>query len=171
MSLNELPSSCGLSGKKTRGPPSRYPQSKDSWSCWQWTHPSAMDADISQPHSTSWSPASQGISPDRSPGHLSLARQDQRRPALSRRLCLSPKPGAWRAEQGKLFSGRQGLGDSSSWAPRQAQEREGARTRAPLRGRATSAPKMGREGAAHEEQRWVAHLVGRAGSPGGGAEG
>lgn len=104
MSLKELPSSCGLSGKKTWGPPSHCPQSKDSWSCWQWTHPSAMDADISQPHGTSCSPASQGIPPDRSPGHLSLAGQDQRRSALSRRLCLSHKPGAWRAEQCKLSS-------------------------------------------------------------------
>lgn len=53
---------------------------------------------------SAWSPASQGISPDRSPGHLSLAGQDQRRSALSRRLRLSHKPGAWRAEQCKLSS-------------------------------------------------------------------
>ena len=39
---------------------------------WQWTHPSAVDADVSQLQGTLLVPPSpQSISPDRSPSHLS----------------------------------------------------------------------------------------------------
>lgn len=134
-------------GKRCRGllpvyrPP--LPSLRDSRSHWQWTQPSTMCADISQPHDTSWCSIPSASFPNRRLGHQSLAGPGQKWPTLSQRLHLSPKPGVWSLEQhnsGLLRS--PGLDDSSSWAPCPGPGwGSGKNLRAPLRGRA----KTGRE--------------------------